>query len=233
MSRRNRALLTFGTLVLLVGMFSFKAIAAGDDEDPLFQTGDLERSLSMRFGLKAKEINALRPLIRLDNRNSVLLYVKASDDHEADYMFLWDKVRRAHNEFDGSISLKLSHKDKEVLKAAHVEFESRILTLWLDDYTSLLTQVLELDTIQQGLVRAVFDAERMHRHALILGSGSSYGAFNAEWDDLSRQRDGALIKLLRKEQIRSYRSLIDPPSSQIALNVRAMLAGSRRLTTVT
>jgi hypothetical protein len=215
MSRRISKNFSLGILVLIVTVFAAQAFAFGDDDDPLFQTGDLERELSTRFGLKAKEIKALRPLIRMDNRNSVLLYVKASDDHETDYMFLWEKVRRAHAEFEASISPKLSRKDKEVLKAAHVEFESRILTLWRDDYTSLLTQVLELDTVQQGMVNMIFDLERLHRHDLILRTGS----INSEWDALTRRRDAELIRLLRKEQIRAYRSLTDPPAQLIARRI--------------
>jgi hypothetical protein len=216
MSRRKRTIFTSGVLILFFSVFAFRAFAAGVNDDPLFQTGDLERELSMRFGLKAREINALRPLIRMDNRNSVLLYVKAADDHEADYMFLWEKVRRGHTEFEAAISSKLSRKDRDVLKAAHVEFESRILSLWLDDYTSLLTQVLELDTVQQGMVAAVLDVERLRRHALILRTGEYAGKNSAEWDELTRQRDGELIRLLRKEQIRAYRSLVDPPAQLIA-----------------
>src|SRR6476659_1283931 len=110
MSRRDRRIVTPGILITLLAVFAFRVPASGPDDDPLFQTGDLERELSTRFGLKAREIKALRPLIRMDNRNAVLLYVKAADDHEADYMFLWDKVRRAHTEFEASISPKLSRK---------------------------------------------------------------------------------------------------------------------------
>ena len=217
MSRRNSKETSFLILILVFSILASNVMAAVNDEDPLLQTSDLERELSVRFGLKPTEMNALRPLIRLDNRNAVLMYVNAADDHEADYLFLWDKVRRAHTEFEASISPKMSRRDKQVLSAAHVEFESRILMLWSDDYTSLLTQVLELDSVQQGMVRMVFEAERLHRHALILRTGISDELFNADWDGFTRRREGELRKLLRKEQVRAYRSLVDPPTPLIAI----------------
>jgi len=216
-NRSNISWFRFGVIFLVVTICAYNAFATIDEDDPLFSTTDLEKELCTRFRLKPQEINALRPLIKLDNRNAALLYITASDTHGTDYMFLWQKVRRSHDAFAASINPALTARQRAALKLAHSEFETRILTLWMDDYVGLVAEALELDSVQISVLQVVFDVERGRRRRLLLKIETMQpAAFDSEWENLTSEREHELNKILSIEQMRGYRSLIDPPPALIA-----------------
>ena len=87
----------------------------------------------------------------------------------------------------------------------------------MDDYVALIAEALELDSVQVSVIQVVFDVERDRRRRLLLKIGAmTPAAFDSEWENLTTGCDDELRKILSIEQMRSYRSLIDPPPPLIA-----------------
>jgi hypothetical protein len=194
-------------VLLLSIILALNVITGLADEDPLFGTADLEKRLSSRFKLSHKEMKTLRPLIRSDNKNVVLLYGNSSDDERSIYMSLWEKIRQSRYDFESSLDVRLNERERAALKMARTEFETRILNYWLEDYLEFLANVLELDNIQLSMVRVVFENERSRRHRLIVKAGTHLSKIESDWEQLARDREGELFRTLDSDQLRVYRSL--------------------------
>ena len=186
------------------------------DNDPLGDTIEVERRVSSRYKLSPKEMRSIRTLIRTDNRNVVRFYWSVSDEQRSNYMSLWAKLRQGRSELEESFDPSFNNRQKNALRMAHTEFESRILYLWLEDYLDLLGSTLELDTAQANMVRYIFETDQDRRHQALIQALTSQDLLDRRWDELTRKRETELDFVLDTDQRRVYHSLCDNRSGLMA-----------------
>src|SRR5436190_13694820 len=121
------------------------SIAAQGQASDLIGTTHLENRLKTEFKLTRTDITSIRPLIRRENENVIRTYVQYSGERYKDnFLSLWEGLRSESWEFEGSLPVDLSARQKKALRTARIEFESRILDRWLEDYLGTLEDVLQL-----------------------------------------------------------------------------------------
>jgi hypothetical protein len=189
-------------------------LAQGDD---LLRTAALEKRLKKTFRLTPRDTTLLHPLIKLENENVVLAYERYSNDESAEFLSLWESIRNSRRNFQASFGHGLTSRQKEALGFARTEFESQILDLWVDDYISILAEILSLDRLQASSVSNIFGTEREKRHRLIITEAKKHIYMNAEWQKLTDERERELKIILDAEQIREYRSLSQPIEELVAV----------------
>lgn len=206
-------------VVLITSIFSFAlSIAAQDQATELIGTAHLENRLKVEFKLTRNEITSIRPLIRRENENVIRTYVQYSGERYKDnFLSLWEGLRSDSWEFEGNLPTDLSAKQKKALRTARVEFESRILDLWLEDYLGTLGDLLQLNRFQVSGVQSVFENETEKRLRLIIAEMENPIRLNEDWQRLTNERERYLTVILDAQQFRLYLSLGKPDESSIAM----------------
>ena len=187
-------------------LIAFPVIASAQDAE-LFNTSNIERSVTTRFKLSKNDRLLIHDVIERENRVLVLSYFRFSESN-TDFLCLWNKARIEHHEAETFAGLAgLTAKQRAALEKALEELERRVLEMWLDDYVSGLTDVLELDRIQMDCISKVFQRESEKRRKLLLKESYDGISLNEEWDRITRERDACLKAILDPLQLHDYNLL--------------------------
>jgi hypothetical protein len=198
---------TVGCCMLLC--FVLSGTAAGQ-ADALFETASIERRLTKQFKLTRNEIKLLHPMIERENADLILIYGQYSEMGSADYMSLWNAVRAKRENFETDRLSGLLPRQKQVLRTARLEFESRIADQWLDDYLQTLTDFLELEMVQVSFIERVFENEQKERLKILAREAGQTVRLADLWQKLSDDREKQMERILSDSQLREYRSLTAP-----------------------
>ena len=187
-------------------IITFPTNSCAQDEE-LFNTSSIERSITTRFKLSKFDRLLIHDMIERENRVLVLSYFKFSESN-TDFLSLWNKARIEHREaetFAGSAGM--IGKQKAALEKALEELERRVLEMWLDDYVSGLTDVLELDRIQMDCISKIFQRESERRRKVLAKESKDGFSLNAEWDQITHERNACLRAVLDPLQLHDYNLL--------------------------
>jgi hypothetical protein len=181
----------------------FPSSAFAQDQE-LFSTASIERSVSARFKLSPTDLRLIHPEIEQENRSLVLSYLRFSES-STDFLCLWTKVRIERHEAESSANLAaLSSRQKMALAKALDALERRLLEMWLDEYVSGITGMLELDRIQMDCISKVFQRESEQRRRVIETESKTGVILNADWDKITGERDKYLRAILDPLQFHDY-----------------------------
>jgi hypothetical protein len=198
-------------------MFLGSPVASFGQGLDLIGTPNLEVRLKRQFKLTKNDIKRLHPMIKRENENVLLTYKHYSEVKNEVFLSLWDAVRSSRKEFETGLSIGLTTRQKEALRAARADFESQILNQWLDDYLRILSDALELDNLQLSCVSKVFESETEKRRRLIINELRKPVQTDAEWQRLTDERERFLEIVLDSDQIREYHTLGIPISELVAV----------------
>ena len=194
--------------LLFAGVFTFVLPANVDAQDEeLFNTVSIERSVTSRFKLSKSDQILIHAAIQRENRILVLSYLRFSEGN-MDFLCLWNKVRNERHEAEANPELALlSLKQRSALGKAREELERRILEMWLDDYISGLTELLELDRVQADCISKVFQRESEKRRKLLATESHDGVVLNTAWDTITTERNLFLKAILDPLQLHDYNLL--------------------------
>lgn len=188
----------------LIFIHSFSGRASAQPAD-FFETARLESRLKADLRLTATDIKILRPLIWKENNELISALAHCMSERDEDYLSIWISLRSENENFQTVRLRGLSSRQKMALRAAHAEFEARVVEHWQDAYIAVLAEVLELDWIQTDLVGKIFDADRKKRLELL--TATTTPSTDAAWKTLGDLLEARLSMVLAPEQMEQYRSM--------------------------
>jgi hypothetical protein len=177
----------------------------------MFETATVESHLRNKFGLSARDMSVIRPMLRRENADMVMLLSEKEDGTAfTTYLSLWNSILSRRTDFETSRLAGLTDRQKKALRRGRLEFETRILDVWMGDYVDGLAHMLELDSVQAFYVERVFNIEQTQRLRLWAKNPTARISLDPEWGKLTAVRDECVVKILSPAQLRDYRSLVDP-----------------------
>ena len=192
-----------GLFLAGLATIALPAFANAQDEE-LFNTARIERSVTTRFKLSKNDRLLLHDVIERENRVLVLSYFRFSESN-TDFLCLWNKARIEHHEAEAfAATAGLTGKQKAALEKALEELERRVLQMWMDDYVSGLTDILELDRIQMDCVSKIFQRESEKRRRLLTKEAANGILLGDEWNRITEERNACLKAILDPLQLHDY-----------------------------
>lgn len=196
----------FILLAILLIFAGFAVDVSGQDGN-LFDTRTVERTIKHQYGLTTQELNTLRPILRRQNAELVIVLNRCMDEEQTDYFSLWTRLWTKREEFE-SVSVKgMTRRQTQVLRTARLKFELRILTQWRSFYVEGLGSFLELDWFQATVLDKIFQKDQQERMKIILAVPTSREHLERSWQRLSEEIERQLKPILSPDQLRDYRKL--------------------------
>src|SRR5215203_2600825 len=184
--------------------FSVLPVSAAAQADGAFETATVESHLRNKFGLTARDMAVIRPMLRRENADLIMLLSGHEDGGSTSYLSLWNSILAKRSDFETGRLSGLTHRQKRALRYGRFEFESRILDVWMSDYVQGLAQMLELDSVQVFYIERVFNIEQTQRLRLWFASPTASVSLDPKWEKLTAIRDECIVRILSPAQLRDY-----------------------------
>ena len=202
---------------ILFTLTSASLLAAHAQSSEWSSSATLESRLKRAYKLTSNDLQRIRPLINRESESVAQTYGRYSGDrYRPSFLSLWDAIRANRWDFEAGLPADLTARQKNALRAARTEFESRSLNLWLEDYLEFLADVLDFDRIQMSCTLTIFGIETEKRLRLIVNETEKSVRMNDEWQLITNVREEELKKILDLDQIRAYLSLGLPVERLVA-----------------
>lgn len=206
--------LVFAIFVSLTSSF---LVAAHAQSSEWSNSPTLESRLKRAYKLTSSDLQRIRPLISRESENVAQMYGRYSAErYRQSFLSLWDGIRANRWEFEAGLPADLTARQKNALRAARTEFESRSVNLWLEDYVEFLADVLDFDRLQMNCSMTIFGIETEKRLRLIVKETEKSVRMTTEWDSITNVREEELKKILDIDQLRAYLSLGLPLEGLVA-----------------
>jgi len=161
------------------------------------------------YGLNARDIKRLTPLVDNERLNVLRIYTWFSGDEPEYSHRVWQRMIAQRQDFEASIATDLTRAQSTALRGARSRVESQMLKLLVQDYVLYLSQSLELDIGQLDNVAFVFETENRQLYASFTRHLSDPSLLSDEMEKIEAKTQEQLRGILNTYQWRDYRSLFE------------------------
>jgi len=193
--------------LLILSILLFIPAESYPQDSESFGVKSIINEVKRKFRLNAQDLRRLVPLIKKENKNVILIYLRFDGD-EPDYSAaLWDEIIEQRTAFEARLDVDFTNRQKAALRAARTELERRVIGFVVEDYVTFLDKFLELNGLEFEVIDRLLNLEYKKKHQLVVRYLSDPPFLEAELQKLSEKTAYWMEKILSREQWRLYRSL--------------------------
>jgi len=194
---------------LLVVLILFGADSVNAQGPDILGLRGLMPRLKKTYKLTSSDVESLTPLIRQENVEMLILYLRFSKDPPEYSDRVWMQIIELRRRFDTNWAAGLTGRHRSALVAASRVLERRMLMILVEDYVDFMAEQLELDDWQFDEVNKAFEWDRKQRQAAVNKHIANLPALHREFAAIAAQTEWSLRRIMTPEQLKELRLMAE------------------------
>src|SRR4030095_7295121 len=164
----------------------------------------IKNDVRSQFSLSSRDLVRIEPIIDQESRKLIKMYARFSGDEPEYSSRVWDQIIEDRSNFEVNMGFGLSRKQKDALRSARAQMEKKVLGFLVDEYTSLLAQLLELSQFQSNDVVYLFEVECEKKRRLVDERLGDVRHLQIAIEKVSVATEASLKQILTADQWREF-----------------------------
>ena len=195
--------------VLLVALLLLGANSANSQGPDILGVRGLMPRLKKTYKLTTADVASLAPLIRQENVEMLILYLRFSKDPPEYSDRVWMQIIELRGRSDTNWATGLTGRHRSALVAASRVLERRMLTILVEDYVDFMAENLDLDDWQFDEVTKAFVWDRKQRQAAVNKNIANLPVLHREFAAIAAQTEWSLGRIMTPEQLKELRLMAE------------------------